>query len=71
MEVEKMKCSRFNVVVEKKEDDVLMYNTLTGAIVKISPSLLTMIQKDPKLIDDKELIESLKEVGISVDDDFD
>ena len=65
-----MKVSRFNVCIGRLSQDEIMYNTLTGAIVRISPALHDILKSDPNRITDNDLLNGLKEMGLIIDDDF-
>lgn len=66
-----MKNSQFNVFIRENENDDIIYNTLTGSIVKVSPELSDILKKYDNQINDNALITKLQEVGIVIDDEFD
>ncbi|MFA6409392.1 MAG: radical SAM protein [Gammaproteobacteria bacterium] len=62
-----MKLSMFNVVVDQTDDYVLLYNSFSGAIVKISISLYEAMKKPFIEVLPVSLIGHLKDKGILVD----
>lgn len=66
-----MKASRFNIVVGENGDSKVIYNTLSGAIVRVSSELLNALNSNPNSISDVRLLEGLSKTGLLVNDNFD
>lgn len=65
-----MKSSRFNVPIGAIGQDEIIYNTLTGAIARVSPRLLDVLKSDPNRITSNHLLNGLKEIGLIIEDGF-
>jgi len=66
-----MKSSRYNILIEKKQNKCLVYNSLFGSIAYLSHDLYDAMNKRAQKINSPEILKRLKKLGLIVDDNFD